>query len=265
MRESSRDTLALWMAHHVAELITVAENAPDGERKSAADRAADVILKLWTRRHALPGSLDPLSPLREALPMLARLQPDANPFDRYQTQGTDRILSEVFDGLASIARVAVLRTVKPVKKINPEEAEPFLTEEESRVIGALNGWIELFEKEAVDDHRAVLLLRFLKSTDAEASSESEYEPLRITVVNEPKPADPEAVSELTHEPVPRIADEVSEPRLQRFLLRRITRVIEQLEILRGELERQVQNDGSNEEVMNESKIDEGNGDNSGEF
>src|SRR5258705_10014373 len=62
------DTLAKWMAHHVAELIKDAETAPSGEKRSrASKRATETILKIWEHRELLPSYAYPLARYNEVL------------------------------------------------------------------------------------------------------------------------------------------------------------------------------------------------------
>lgn len=52
---SSVDTLGRWMSHFVAELIEKAETAPEADREPAQRDCAELILRLWSHRGALPG------------------------------------------------------------------------------------------------------------------------------------------------------------------------------------------------------------------
>jgi hypothetical protein len=74
--EESRDTLARWLAHHVAELISDAEKAGTARvRKEAANQAVETILKIWSHRANLPGNADPLAPYRNLAQILEALNP----------------------------------------------------------------------------------------------------------------------------------------------------------------------------------------------
>jgi hypothetical protein len=59
-----------WMAHRVAELMDLAENAPsEEERKTARNECSDLILKLWEKRMEWPHA----GPLKWVLPALRKL------------------------------------------------------------------------------------------------------------------------------------------------------------------------------------------------
>ena len=52
--EPGVDTLARWMAHYIAEKITLAKNAHGDEKIKAEQQCFDAILKLWQHRSRLP-------------------------------------------------------------------------------------------------------------------------------------------------------------------------------------------------------------------
>src|SRR6266850_1299641 len=53
--QSSNDTLARWMVHHLAELMTRAEHAQSEQARSAAtESAVTLILTIWEHRANLP-------------------------------------------------------------------------------------------------------------------------------------------------------------------------------------------------------------------
>jgi hypothetical protein len=77
--EESRDTLAKWLAHHVAELIVTAEQEPNpAKRRKAAEYAVDTILRIWSQRDHLPGNANPFAPYRSILQVLSALSPSAD-------------------------------------------------------------------------------------------------------------------------------------------------------------------------------------------
>jgi hypothetical protein len=67
----STDTLARWMVHYVAELITAAETATGDERTRAQEKCAAAILELWRHRHELP---DGTRPFEHAAPVMRAIQ-----------------------------------------------------------------------------------------------------------------------------------------------------------------------------------------------
>src|SRR5262249_37307500 len=69
----STDTLARWMAHHIAELMETVKKAKTPEDRRAAQKsAAESILKIWSHRQRLPGDAYPLARYREILKVLDR-------------------------------------------------------------------------------------------------------------------------------------------------------------------------------------------------
>lgn len=73
------EILTSWMSHHLASLITRAENERNGPAKELAQQAcADGILKLWSHRNSLPRGLRPFQSAEKALQTLIRLSPDAS-------------------------------------------------------------------------------------------------------------------------------------------------------------------------------------------
>lgn len=65
------DVVAQWMAHHVAEKISAAEQAPSDTRDAAVAACIDAIFKLWANRHTLPPYM---RPLRELEPLLRTIK-----------------------------------------------------------------------------------------------------------------------------------------------------------------------------------------------
>lgn len=69
----SNNTLARWMAHYIAELITKVELADSIDIKEKLQKeCCDLILKLWSKREALPITkpLDSLKPFLEIVEVL---------------------------------------------------------------------------------------------------------------------------------------------------------------------------------------------------
>ncbi|WP_053361375.1 hypothetical protein [Bacillus sp. FJAT-27251] len=70
------DTLGRWMAHYIAEQITVAERATGVEKKEAEERCFNTILKVWRHRSAIPGESRPFVKFEPILRTLERLDPE---------------------------------------------------------------------------------------------------------------------------------------------------------------------------------------------
>lgn len=78
--EPSVDTLGRWMAHHLAELMTDAENGEDPAARSVATRqAVETILRVWSHR-ATYHKINPLADLMPVLSVLRTLAEEAPPW-----------------------------------------------------------------------------------------------------------------------------------------------------------------------------------------
>lgn len=67
------DTLAKWMAHYVAEKITLAERLSGNEKKQAEEECFEIISKLWEHRWSIPHNkpfLQDFEPLFETVDKL---------------------------------------------------------------------------------------------------------------------------------------------------------------------------------------------------
>jgi hypothetical protein len=75
------DTLARWMAHYIAEQMTIAKNATGDEKIKAEQRCFETILKLWQHRSSLPDGKRPFEDFEPIFQVLARLDPEnPNPY-----------------------------------------------------------------------------------------------------------------------------------------------------------------------------------------
>jgi hypothetical protein len=71
------DTFSKWMAHYIAEKMTLAEKSPLGEEREAADKESfETILKLWQHRWSLPSGKRPLENFEPILKTLEKLNPE---------------------------------------------------------------------------------------------------------------------------------------------------------------------------------------------
>lgn len=148
--QPSVDTLSRWMAHHLAEIMLVAERAEGTERDTAREKAADLILRLWARRNELPGQVNPLKELGDVIAVLRRLRSDAWPYRRPNAEKLDQLLSQAFDGLRHLVAHGVLLTGNAVaERVELAEASEFISSEEKEVIDAINEWIEFYQDKNV--------------------------------------------------------------------------------------------------------------------
>lgn len=133
--EASRDTLAKWLAHHVAELIVDAERGRDGKtRKEASDRAVDTILKIWQHRAIVPGNANPLAPYRNILQILSELNPASNYWAAHR--GSHR-LAALYRLFLRLYRTLLLRELPQTGKGSSKSRETvrkFLAPEEGQIM-----------------------------------------------------------------------------------------------------------------------------------
>ena len=74
--EPGVDTFSRWMAHYLAEKISVAEQSEGNEKEAAEKECFDVILKLWQHRHSLPSGRRPFQSFEPILDTLSKLNLD---------------------------------------------------------------------------------------------------------------------------------------------------------------------------------------------
>ncbi len=158
--EDRRDTLARWMAHHLAELMDEAEKGPTAtERLRARKSATETILKVWEHRTSLPGTAYPLASYKDVLKVLDLLRPGGNPFWRFGRHAEtkrDQLASALFDGLSRLT-IALLSMKVPSDRGSAEvsgAATKALGEAEQRVLSALQQWGELFASTTKSSGRA---------------------------------------------------------------------------------------------------------------
>jgi hypothetical protein len=139
------------MAHHLAELISVAENGATLEERSKAQAdATETILRIWKHRTTLPGKAYPLAAYQEVLQVLDRLRPDDNPFKyfgHHLEARREQLAAIIFDNLIRLIIALLLKRV-PTDTGVPGEGEvavEALDETEQRIFHALQHWAELIK------------------------------------------------------------------------------------------------------------------------
>src|SRR5215216_1553351 len=123
------DTLGLWMAHHIAQLIKAAEKEKSpAKRKRAEKEATETILKVWEHRESLPSYAYPLARFDFIFRVLDRLLPDTNPFRRSQDSETeiDRLAAVLFDNLSRF--IICLLLMKPLSLFSSEKIDEAVIE-----------------------------------------------------------------------------------------------------------------------------------------
>lgn len=135
------------MAHHLADLIIQARTLKGVKQQRATAAAADLVLKLWSKREVAPGNIYPLKNLGKALGVLRLLEFEASPFNRASRRDADVLLVETFDGLRKVVAHGIVFALSESDDSSGNDAKtPFLIDEEKRVIDAINMWIEHFQQ-----------------------------------------------------------------------------------------------------------------------
>ena len=84
--DRSVDTLSRWMAHYIAEQMSIAKKASGKEKMKAEQRCFETILKLWQHRSHLPTGVRPFENFDPILRALERLDPENKQPYFYQGQ-----------------------------------------------------------------------------------------------------------------------------------------------------------------------------------
>jgi hypothetical protein len=89
--ESGVDTLSKWMAHYVAEQITMAENATGDAKATAERRCFETVIKLWEHQSSFPNGRRPFKNFDPIFRALDRMDPESH---RYFYSLDDRLFGE---------------------------------------------------------------------------------------------------------------------------------------------------------------------------
>jgi hypothetical protein len=158
-------TLERWMAHHLAEVMKVAETAVGAEKVEATNRAADLIQRVWSKRSSLPASADPLGGYRDAIAVLSRMMPDANPWAAYGGRhGQLGLLRDLFDTMAKVVVGGILLTLAhPPREVS--DVELLALEKEERLLLEFLAWWEKVVRPPFPG-----IVRFVVEPDAETNN-----------------------------------------------------------------------------------------------
>lgn len=112
------DTLARWMAHYIAEQITVAEKATGEDKVKAEELCFETILKLWQHRSFYPKGKQPFESFEPIFRALERLDPEnKHPYffntfeDKESSEKTNKVSEsvqqwlDVASGIDQVARI----------------------------------------------------------------------------------------------------------------------------------------------------------------
>ena len=131
------------MTHHLAEVMQEAENAEEGDKELARERAVELILKIWSHKKSLPNGAYPLNDLETVMSVVGRLSPEASPYRSHGSDETEKLLANIFDGLRLVVAHGVI-LISETRSI-PDEidtAAPFLDKDERQFIEVVEGWID---------------------------------------------------------------------------------------------------------------------------
>ena len=152
--EPGVDTLGRWMAHYIAELIKLAEGTdnPD-ERRNARERCCETILRLWEHRSSLPHGARPIGKLENVLSAIESIWGEKSPWSRGLSKEEMERLGGPWMAFAQQAdnsglrmcRIALIAAIAE-KSFGKEkrwldEHGKMLSDEEKKIIEALDGWL----------------------------------------------------------------------------------------------------------------------------
>ena len=132
--DHSNKLLNRWMAHRVAELMELAENAPHmEERKAAQHECTELILRLWERRMDWPEG----GPLKSVLPAFRQLMPAPKPSFRFGWEepetSSDSFWSELLPQIKKLQeremQVCLFAAIADVPREASESAQLWLAEQ----------------------------------------------------------------------------------------------------------------------------------------
>lgn len=164
------------MAHHLADLIQQARTLKGDKQQQAQTAAADLILKLWSKRENLPGRVYPLKGWGRALSVLGLLETEASPFNRVSIREIDLLLVKTFDQLRKIVAHGIILTLDPPAELQDDDAAaPFIDDEEKRFLAAMNCWAQHFKRARRSRYPDIVV-----TTKATDEPESTIEPNQLT-------------------------------------------------------------------------------------
>lgn len=111
------DTFSRWMAHYLAEKISVTEQLEGNEKEAAEKECFDVILKLWQHRHSLPSGRRPFQSFEPILDTLSKLNPDTEESYFYNALRNQDLAELEIDNLAHKSVNEWMSLVKDIDKI----------------------------------------------------------------------------------------------------------------------------------------------------
>lgn len=160
------DTLGRWMAHHIAELISKAENEKDNLLAPAILlQAEEAIIRLWTHRSGFDNYINPQKELKEILQVIRTLSPYRNHWSNHDSSvsNTYSVFRKLIICLIFIKIEAFDKTKKSV--LRTKKKYPFLNIEEKELILALDTWLSQEDSASIDQNHSKKVQKKEKSAD----------------------------------------------------------------------------------------------------
>lgn len=144
------DTLGRWMAHHIAELITDAESAPDPEAKRTKEaQAVEAISRLWQHRSAYDNRINPLHELQPVLQVLRTLDPNRNVWITNFSGPDGNAFAQVYDALRRLVILMVVRKSGLIISV-VSTTTAHQNSDEKEIIATFNEWLSDTQRAAVE-------------------------------------------------------------------------------------------------------------------
>lgn len=161
--EARRDLISRWLAHYIAEQITIYETLKDDEKKVAEQRCFDTILTLWQHRSSLPNGQRPFESFESIFRTLDSLDPEnTQPLYRvfFPEQSTEgKIPDSIGNDIQSWLDISleIDRAARTLIRYSLEQAADYATDEKTA------SWIE--NTINLPDNEEVSILLHLVSSD----------------------------------------------------------------------------------------------------
>jgi len=155
--DNSVDTLARWMAHHVAELMHEADDAVGDDRIAKQVRVRDAILAIWAHRSDLPINGRPLDGFEPILRTLTSLDPE-NQFARYSSMA--RAPHDISGESEEVRQWLLL--ANGLDQASKVLIDFCLSTAAEAAIDQSKEWVELAKKADLDDSVDFIVIKLLK-------------------------------------------------------------------------------------------------------
>jgi hypothetical protein len=169
--DAADDLLASWMAHHIAERIEAADNAPASEKIDRQNDCAEAILQLWHHRSVLPPHLRPLGEIEPVMRTLASLDVDQTDYRYHRNVLREAALADVDDedtkhwlelatGVDYTARLLIQSALRAAA---------------ARAALGAHAWVELAKEAGADDGADRAVVRFIIDNEDDSDPVEVYD------------------------------------------------------------------------------------------